>query len=646
MKLSLDPSRIPALLAVVGVVLLSAAFFELARRVMILQELRNRETTRDLVQADFNNLVSSLQVMLEQSWREKEGAQEGLVERRFRLDRNGSFIAPHLPDYQLLPPVPRTRREWLEGQLRQAAEFRLQQRLNQSYILLGEALSRAQDPTSLAILNFEAAKVAEELFGLEVARTHLEEILQEYRGALDLKGDPLAPLASRRLAALYFRGDPDLWPRGREILQELLELLAAGAWRVDPFVQGYLFRSTAEVLGEPLPERVLELRKLTVIGNLVARRAALDGWGGANPRWVTLYAHDRPALGGYKVVRRGDDLGLEGVVLRLDRLRAGLRRTGGAAALLAAGGGYLVEGAPLAVPLAQAGEPTGRVEMADRLVTRSGLNFRLQAFRPLPIRAWSERWLPWAGLLLILVALGGGTLLAIRSLHHEVVLARMRREFVDTVSHELRTPLTSIRLNADLLTRARLPEKGRTKALVSIQDEAMRLERMVSDILDLARMRRAGSEWLRPEPIGPRRLVEGVLQAYLPALEARGFEVQVETAPDLPRVMADPEATTRALGNLVGNAGKYSGDSRKIEIQLKPAGDRVAIAVVDHGDGVPRAERERIFRRFYRAPGTQASGVGLGLAVAREIVRGMGGDIKVRETPGGGTTFVVYLRCA
>jgi two-component system phosphate regulon sensor histidine kinase PhoR len=139
------------------------------------------------------------------------------------------------------------------------------------------------------------------------------------------------------------------------------------------------------------------------------------------------------------------------------------------------------------------------------------------------------------------------------------------------------------------------------------------------------------------------------MEAFRYPLAQRGFKVDVVVAPDLPDVPMDPAAVKQALGNLVENAIKYSGERRRLAVAARAEGNRVAIEVADEGIGIPAVEVERIFEKFYRIgrSETQGSrGSGVGLALVKHIAEAHGGRVSVESRPGEGSRFTLYLPVA
>ncbi|MEA3245013.1 MAG: ATP-binding protein [Gemmatimonadota bacterium] len=128
-------------------------------------------------------------------------------------------------------------------------------------------------------------------------------------------------------------------------------------------------------------------------------------------------------------------------------------------------------------------------------------------------------------------------------------------------------------------------------------------------------------------------------------IEQQGFRVRMTSSGDLPAVRIDADAIARAVLNLIGNAMKYSGESREIDVSVGCDGREATVRVRDHGIGVPAAERERIFDEYHRLADTppEVAGAGLGLTIVRHAVAAHGGRVSVEDAPGGGSVFALHL---
>ena len=256
----------------------------------------------------------------------------------------------------------------------------------------------------------------------------------------------------------------------------------------------------------------------------------------------------------------------------------------------------------------------------------------------------SERWLSISA-----VSFPGGTVYAFRDMTEERAVEQLKSDFVSTVSHELRTPLAAIYGAALTLQRGdiRLEESQRSGLLDVISGEADRLARIVNDILWASRLD-SGQMSIAIESCDAASLVKGVVDAVRAHAPAK-VDLAVEAAAALPAVAADPDKLRQVLTNLVDNAVKYSPDGGPVRVSLAPSGNRVRINVADKGLGVPQAEQERIFEKFFRLDPNLTRGVGgtgLGLYICRELVHRMHGRIWVASDGRRGSTFTVELPVA
>jgi signal transduction histidine kinase len=229
-------------------------------------------------------------------------------------------------------------------------------------------------------------------------------------------------------------------------------------------------------------------------------------------------------------------------------------------------------------------------------------------------------------------------------------LDQLKSDFLGNVSHELRTPLASIKGYVDnLLDGVTGPLGDRQRHYLGrVQANAERLTRMVSDLLDLTRIE-AGKIELQPAPLDVGRLLDDVAEGLGPVARTRAIRLAVEAAA-CPRLWGDPDKVHQVLTNLVANALKFSPRDGEVRVAAAPDGpDAVRLAVSDTGAGIPVAQRELVFDKFYqvgRPDGARPGGSGLGLTIARHLVELHGGRIWVEDAPGGGSMFVVRLPTA
>lgn len=249
----------------------------------------------------------------------------------------------------------------------------------------------------------------------------------------------------------------------------------------------------------------------------------------------------------------------------------------------------------------------------------------------------------------LVVAIGTGSLLIVRSLNVELKLARQKTDFVGNVSHELKTPLTSIRMFSELLAEGRVTDPARQHSYLQIiTAEAARLTRLINNVLDFSRMER-GEKKYTFQPCDLRTIADGVAETYRPHLESAGFRFHCQL-PEAPvPVRGDADALSQIIVNLLSNAEKYSNGGRDISLELaqkqRPL-PHAEIRVLDRGPGVPSGCVEKVFEKFYRAHDSLSSGVqgsGLGLTIARQIARAHGGDVTYEPRESGGSCFSLRL---
>ena len=209
-----------------------------------------------------------------------------------------------------------------------------------------------------------------------------------------------------------------------------------------------------------------------------------------------------------------------------------------------------------------------------------------------------------------------------------------------TLGHDLRSPLTAISAAGEVLEQdsGELPAAERTELVASIRQEAARLGRLVSNLLDLSRLE-AGAAPPRPE----LWTVDGLVARALGALGAESGRVHVSLPDELPPLRVDPGQIERALVNLLENALESSSASDSVEVTCGAAGDEVVLRVADHGPGLDARDVERIFEPFERGVGETKQGTGLGLAIARGFVEANGGRVWAEQAKGRGAVLALAL---
>ena len=245
-------------------------------------------------------------------------------------------------------------------------------------------------------------------------------------------------------------------------------------------------------------------------------------------------------------------------------------------------------------------------------------------------------------------ASGGGAHGAVLVLHDITDLRRadqIRRDFVANVSHELRTPLTAIRGYVEaLLDTDASGEQGRT-FLGIIARHSERMERLVKDLLRLARLD-AGQETLDIISCDTRNLVQGVIGDLGPSAESRRQRIEIAVKPGAEALHGDPAKVHDALRNLVANAITYSPEDTTILIDAARADGSVELSVSDEGPGIPEEDLSRVFERFYRVDKSRArdpGGTGLGLAIVKHLIELHHGTARAENRPEGGTRVTITL---
>jgi len=227
-------------------------------------------------------------------------------------------------------------------------------------------------------------------------------------------------------------------------------------------------------------------------------------------------------------------------------------------------------------------------------------------------------------------------------------LERMRQDFVANVSHELKTPLASIKAYTETLLDWALHDQNvNVRFLQQIAEQADRLDRLVLDLLSLARLE-SGQEVYEHGPLPLARVAQAASEAHRGRAEAKAIDYRLDwVALDRSvEVRADEEAVRQILDNLIDNALKYTPSGGRVVVSGQVAGDEVLLLVADTGIGIPRSDLPRIFERFYRvdkARSRELGGTGLGLSIVKHLVQSLGGRVDVTSRVGAGSQFTVRL---
>jgi signal transduction histidine kinase len=216
---------------------------------------------------------------------------------------------------------------------------------------------------------------------------------------------------------------------------------------------------------------------------------------------------------------------------------------------------------------------------------------------------------------------------------------QLSRNFLMSVSHELRTPLTAIRGHVSALREGVIDDAAmQEESLGVIGEEAVRLERLVGDVLDLAKLD-AHRFTVLQEEVDMQKLCERAFAAFGDVARRRAIDYRADVSAQ-PVIVTDGDRVLQIISNLLSNAFRWTPEGGCIELALSAANGSVSVVVSDTGPGIDDEELERIFRPFWSRDG---GGTGLGLAIARELAHALGGRVEVRSQPGVGSRFELVL---
>jgi signal transduction histidine kinase len=222
---------------------------------------------------------------------------------------------------------------------------------------------------------------------------------------------------------------------------------------------------------------------------------------------------------------------------------------------------------------------------------------------------------------------------------------QLKSDMVSTVSHELKTPLTSIQMAVHLLLEevvGPLTPK-QVELLLAARQDSDRLLAMVNDLLNLTRIEQ-GRLRLDRQPVTPRELADAAIERFGSRARDADIALAVDVASDLPEVLADRDRIGHVFDNLIANALRHTGRGGKVRVTACAADGAIRLTIADNGEGIPAEHLPHLFEKFYQVPGARhGGGVGLGLAIVREIVSAHGGQVGVTSQPGAGTAFSFTL---
>jgi NtrC-family two-component system sensor histidine kinase KinB len=237
-----------------------------------------------------------------------------------------------------------------------------------------------------------------------------------------------------------------------------------------------------------------------------------------------------------------------------------------------------------------------------------------------------------------------GTILILQDITYLRDKDRARTNLVATLSHELNTPLTSLGFCIELLLRKPDLNPEQHELLTSIQEDAARMRRLASDLLELARGQ-GPAITVQSMPVDLAELVQAVIKGFALQAEQKQVRLEAEIERPAPQIRGDPLKLSWVVSNLIANALRYTPSGGTISVSLNGTGPGARLRVSDNGPGIPPQVREHLFERFaqWRVNGSEPGSAGLGLSIAKEIVDAHGGRIFVDSELGRGTSFIVEL---
>jgi len=242
------------------------------------------------------------------------------------------------------------------------------------------------------------------------------------------------------------------------------------------------------------------------------------------------------------------------------------------------------------------------------------------------------------------VTTAGEVVLVVSDLTEARRVEAVRRDFVTNASHELKTPVAGIQALAESLALALRQDTERAERMIArLHGEAVRLAQLVRDLLDLARLEESRER--ARQRVDLAAVVADQVERIEPIAAERGIDVRLD-APEPAPLVAVPEDLRLIAANLIDNAVQHNRDGGRVRVTVQRRGSEVVLEVADNGLGIPEADRDRIFERFYRVDkgrSRAAGGTGLGLSIVRHAVQRQGGGVSVSSVLGEGSTFRVVL---
>jgi signal transduction histidine kinase len=569
--------------------------------------------------------LAAQRTLLETSGCPAADAQEDWVCVVFRADRIEAVPPNRIPYYPLTQKLKEAPSEPFEEL--ESLEFRQPQPDFDRALEMSRALAGSRDPAIRAGALLRQGRIQRKMGKVSAALATYTR-LSDVRSA-SILAEP-ADLVGRRTRAAILAEQSRL-----SELREEAELLAAdltgGKWQLDRVTWNHVNGVLDAWLKRP-PKAVADERLASALEWLYEKRLAEPF---VSTGVHVLNASDAPVTMLWSFGGTEDRAFIAGARYLESRWLAKLDNLTTPARVLVA---------PAALPAA------GEYRRVQRSAADTGLPWTLvvaagEAQPDLPEFAARRRNLA-ASLGTLLLLIGAGSYFTWRAVNRELGVARLQSDFVSAVSHEFRTPLTALRQFNELLEDEDGPTAAQRRRYYQAQTRATeRLHRLVESLLDFGRME-AGRRPYQFTQVDAAALAHDVTAEFLSENTGRGFEVRCTSDPAPHPVSADSDALSRAIWNLLDNAVKYSGDSRTVELRVSRSNGSVAIAVLDHGIGIPASERTAVFQKFVRGTAAMSGGIrgtGLGLAMVAQIVEAHSGTLALQSIEGQGSTFTIVL---
>lgn len=238
-----------------------------------------------------------------------------------------------------------------------------------------------------------------------------------------------------------------------------------------------------------------------------------------------------------------------------------------------------------------------------------------------------------------------GVVAVLQDMTEQAKLDDMRKEFVANVSHELKTPLTSIKTYSETMLEQDLDEESKTKFMGVILNEANRMTRLVSDLLQLTKFDYKKVAWNKID-FDITELTKQVCDKHKIQAQKKNQILECYVTSNVPEVFGDRDGIERVITNIVTNSIKYTPESGNIKVYVGAVHDDAYIKIIDNGIGIPEEDLPRVFERFYRvdkARSREMGGTGLGLPIAKEIIEANGGSIDIKSEKGKGTEVIIKV---